>query len=265
LQLEESRHGGGSARRTRDLRRRAGEIEQQVTRALHEIRRSDEEFSTLQSVATFSLDEIRESLGSDALLLEYYQARGQAYVCVVGRHDLEIVPIGPIAALRNQLRLLQFQLSKFSLGPEFVNGIGTQLQTATSMHLRQLYDALIAPIRHRLDAGHLIVVPHDVLHSLPFHALFDGQRHLVDEFSVSYAPSASVQRLCWSKQLASTSGALVMGVPDALAPQIADEARSVASVLPEARLFVGSEATGDQLRRHGAGSRFVHIAAHGMF
>jgi CHAT domain-containing protein len=108
-------------------------------------------------------------------------------------------------------------------------------------------------------------VPHDVLHSLPFHALFDGERHLIDEFSVSYAPSASVHRLCWAKPPASTAGALVMGVPDALAPQIADEVQSVASVLPEARLFVGSEATGDQLRRHGAGSRFVHIAAHGVF
>ena len=67
-----------------------------MTRALQEVRRTDEEFSTLQTGATFGVDEIRESLGTDAVLLEYYQARGQLYVCVLRQKDLDIVPLGPI-------------------------------------------------------------------------------------------------------------------------------------------------------------------------
>ena len=60
---------------------------------------------------------------------------------------------------------------------------------------------------------------------MPFHALFDGTRFLIDDFTISYAPSASVHRLCWAKPAAPQGGALVMGVPDARAPFIADEVK----------------------------------------
>jgi CHAT domain-containing protein len=265
LDAEDARRQKGDTRRVDVLRRRARVLEKQLARSLDDIRRTDEEFSTLQSGATFSVDEIRESLGTDAVLLEYYQARGQLYVCVLRQKDLDIVPLGPIAQVRSQLRLLQFQLSKFRLGPEFVEAVGTQLQAATLMHLRELYDVLIRPIRDRLQARHLVVVPHDLLHFLPFHALFDGERYLIDDFSVSFAPSATVYRLCWAKQPRSGDQALIMGVPDLATPFIADEVEAVAAVLPNTRVLVGANATAAELRRHGAGSRFVHIATHGIF
>jgi tetratricopeptide (TPR) repeat protein len=265
LELEEARHERGSARRTESLRHRAHALEKQLGRSLDELRRTDEEFSTLQSGSSFGVDEIRSSLGTDTVLLEYYEARGQLYVCVLGQDMFDIVPLGPIAEVRDHMRLLQFQLSKFRLGPAFVGAFGEQLQAATEAHLRDLYAALIAPVRHRLQAAHLVVVPHDVLHFLPFHALLDGERYLIDEFSLSYAPSSTVYRLCWAKPAKSTGRALIMGVPDASTPFIAEEVRAVASVLPHPRVFLGPEATVDQLQRHGAESRFVHVATHGLF
>jgi CHAT domain-containing protein len=185
---------------------------------------------------------------------------------VLGRDELEIVPLGPIAEIRKRLRFLQFQLSKFRLGPHYVEAFATQLQAATETHLRELEDALIAPIRHRLRrAAHLVIVPHDVLHFLPFHALLDRDRYLIDQFSISYAPSSSVYRLCWTKPARTTGGALIMGVPDASTPFIVDEVRGIASVLPDPHVFLGAEATVGQLQTHGEGSRFVHIATHGLF
>src|SRR5438445_11380784 len=47
---------------------------------------------------------------------------------------------------------------------------------------------------------------HRALHSFPtrrssdLHALHDGESYLVDQFSVSYAPSASIYALCQQKQ-----------------------------------------------------------------
>ena len=265
LDAEEASRQKGATPRVEALRRRTRLLEKQLERSLDEIRRTDEEFSALQSGATFGVDEIRESLGADTVLLEYYQARGQLYVCVLRQKDLDIVPLGPMAQVRRELRLLQFQLSKFRLGPDFVGAVGEQLHAATRMHLRELYDVLIAPVRDRLQARHLVVVPHDLLHFLPFHALFDGQRYLIDDFSVSFAPSASVYRLCWAKPPRSGGDALVMGVPDLATPFIADEVKSVAGVFPNTRVLMGASATAAELRQHGAGSRFVHIATHGVF
>ena len=46
----------------------------------------------------------------------------------------------------------------------------------------------------------LVIVPHGILHQLPFHALFDGQRYLLEAFEISYAPSATTYALCAEKR-----------------------------------------------------------------
>jgi tetratricopeptide (TPR) repeat protein len=265
LEREETRPDKRSAARGHALRARTRELEKELGRSLDEARRTDQEFSALQTGRSFKLEEIRATLAPDTLVLEYYQARGQTYVCVLGREQLDIVPLGPIAELRHLVRLLQFQLSKFRLGPAYLNTFGAQLQTAADAHLRELHAALIAPVRGQLDAEHLVVVPHDALHFVPFHALLDGNRHLIDDFTMSYAPSSSVYRLCRTKPPGYGQGAVIMGVPDAGTPFILDEVRAVAEALPAAQVFVGAEATARQLQQRGETSRFVHVATHGFF
>jgi tetratricopeptide (TPR) repeat protein len=265
LDLEETRADKRSVHRLEDLRQRTRRLEKELGRSLDEARRTDQEFSALQTGTSFDLDVIRACLAPDTILLEYYQARGETYVCVLGRQQLDIVPLGPIAELRHLVRLLQFQFSKFRLGPNYVSTFAAQLHTATDAHLRELHAALIAPVRARIRAAHVVVVPHDVLHFVPFHALLDGDRHLIDDFTVSYAPSSSVYRLCRTKPASSNRGAVIMGVPDAGTPFILDEVRAVADALDESQVFVGAAATAEQLRRLGEASRFVHVATHGFF
>jgi len=100
---------------------------------------------------------------------------------------------------------------------------------------------------------------------LPFHALTDGDRYLIDEWSLSYAPSASVYHLSAARQIDAKGGSLVLGVPDPRAPNIATEAQAEASILPSSRLFVGEQATYEVLRDEAPSSRYVHIATHGLF
>ena len=265
MEMEEVRPEKHSLRRMESLRLRAATLEKQLGRSLDELRRTDGEFATLQSGAAEGLEEIRSVLEADTILLEYYQARGRYYVCIVGRDQLDVVPLGDAAEVRKRITLLQFQLSKFRLQPAYVSAFADQLQAATEAHLRELYAQLIAPIRDRLKASHLVVVPHDILHGLPFHALFDGERYLIDQFTVSYAPSASVYRLCYGKPATSGGASLIMGLPDALTPCIGEEIRAVSGMLPNPLVFLGDEATADELRVHGPTSQFVHIATHGLF
>jgi len=110
-----------------------------------------------------------------------------------------------------------------------------------------------------------VIVPHGVLHSVPFHALFDGTRFLIDAFTISYAPSASVYRLCCAAGPRADGEALIMGVPDARAPYIENEIQAVGRMLPGARVFVGDEATADRLATLGPSSRFIHLSTHGFF
>jgi CHAT domain-containing protein len=168
--------------------------------------------------------------------------------------------------VQHVLRLLQFQLSWARPGTATLTpGSERSLMAAAQAHLRELYDALLAPIRPRLDAAHLIFVPHDVLHYVPFHALFDGERHVIDSFTVSYAPSATIYALCEARKTNPSGPALILGVPDAQTPSIAGEVRALAGLMPQPELYVGAEATEEVLRARGEASRFGHIAAHGFF
>jgi tetratricopeptide (TPR) repeat protein len=251
--------------RLEKLRRAGRDCEQRLLEALANLRVEDREFANLEAAGSIDLETIRSVLPEDAMLVEYYRAGDTFYVCLLSRGDLKIVELGPAPALRRVLQLLRFQLSKFRLGPEYVRTFQQQLLEAANEHLREFYRQLIAPMERHLKAAHLIIAPHGFLHYLPFHALFDGERYLGDRFSISYTPSASVYYLCSTKDAPPAAGALVLGVPDPSAPHILDEVKTVASVLSNAEVFTGAEATLEVLREKGPECRFVHIATHGSF
>ena len=161
--------------------------------------------------------------------------------------------------------MLQFQLAKFRRSLTDPGRREAPLLTATNRHLQELYDEIAAPVRTRLTGSHVIFVPHGVLHYVPLHALFDGTEYLIDRFTVSYVPSASILALCSGPSANRSKGALVLGVSDDNAPWILREAQEVAKVLPNSRLLLGTEATVQALRELGPYSSRIHIATHGVF
>lgn len=257
--------GSQSQHRIQQLRQQSRQYEDQLVKAFSQVQTADREFAGLQSAKTVSARDLQKVLPPGSMLVEYYAARNRFYVCLVSRERLKIIPIAEVAPVREKLRLLQLQLAKFRLGEDYVRPLEKRLLQATQAHLQELYDLLIAPIQAQLEAEHLIIVPHTFLHYLPFHALFDGKRHLIDRFAVSYAPSGSVFAACQAKEHSGGQAGLVLAVPDARAPHIEEEGRFVAATMKNAALFLGEDATEERLRSLGPQSRFIHIATHGYF
>jgi CHAT domain-containing protein len=213
-----------------------------------------------------SIAEIRSQLPPDAILLEYYRVKDQILVAVLSSDDLQIVPITLTTRVQKSMRLLQFQLAKFRFGREYVKNFEQPLLEATQAHLRDLYKELIAPVRPLLQAAkHLVIVPHEFLHYIPFQALMDEDEYLIDCFTLSYAPSATVFAKCQARTFDEQHGALIIGVPDAAAPFIQQEAEAIASAMPDSNLLIGPQATAAALRTLGLSSRIIHIATHGFF
>lgn len=266
IELEELNPGGGSKERVRILRQQSRDYEDAMVKAFSQLQSEDSEFANLQTAKTISARELQKAIPQNTMVVEFYSARNMFYVCVVSRDTLKIVPVVGVMDVREKLRLLQLQLAKFRLGEDYVHRMEKWLLKATQAHLEELYALLIAPIRHHLTAEHLVMVPHTFLHYLPFHALSDGKRYLIDDFTMSYAPSGSIFALCQEK--AATEGnreTLVLAVPDGRAPYIADEGKFVATAMQPSQLFVGPDATEERLRTLGPESRFIHIATHGYF
>jgi CHAT domain-containing protein len=219
----------------------------------------------LHAPSASSLETIRAALPANTTIVEFFQVDDRIVLCLVDHDRVEMAPVSLESRVSSVVRMLQFQFSKFRLGSDYVQAFKDALLKTTQAHLRELFDELLAPVWPQLIGRHVVIVPHGVLHYVPFHALFDGSQYVTDACTVSYAPSASVYARCQQQRDGGGDGALVLGVPDDQAPLIDEEARAVARALPGAMLRIGGEATEQVLRTTGRDSRILHIASHGFF
>ena len=256
-----------TAERIEGLQSEVRAHESELLRVLRELPAAESESLEVLAPVSLPLEEVRRTLPADAMIVEYFRVGSRLIAFLVTRERLEVVPVALVPRVQHILRLLQFQLAWARPGSGDASPVSREpSRAATESHLSDLYRELVGPLRSRLDAAHLIFVPHSLLHYVPFHALHDGQRHLIDSYSISYAPSATIYALCQRRAPMAEQSSLVLGVPDAQTPFILDEARAVAARLPGAELYIGAEATEQVLReKGGAGRRFLHIAAHGFF
>ncbi|MEM7584742.1 MAG: CHAT domain-containing tetratricopeptide repeat protein, partial [Acidobacteriota bacterium] len=253
------------------------------------IRTANPRFAELRHPSPIRLEEIRELLGPETLLLSYVLGAARSYLFVVSHESITSHTLPPrriiddlawrvYQGLRNsQQRRLRAQL------PELT---------------RQLSEHLLEPILDDLEERRLLVVGDGLLHYVPFAALPlgghapDGAPEVViDRHEVVHLPSAAViktlrqraaERPAPPKELAVIADA-VYTTSDASAPSpgraastlpaLADlpytqrEAESIlALVEPDQRLAALGYAARPELVRGGElnGYRIVHFATHGL-
>jgi CHAT domain-containing protein len=265
IEREQLRAEDPSPERIEKLQNEALTHENELLRALREMPTSQPDASLSSGPAIQSLENIHGCLPAETALVEYFSVREQFVAAILARGKLEIISLTPVSRVLNLLRMVHFQISKFCLGSEYIKNFEKSLLYSMQGHLQELYGELVAPLRGRLSARHLVIVPHGALHYVPFHALFDGDRHLIDSFTISYSPSASIFAFCQRKVSGANGPPLILGVPDTQAPLILHEVQSVAKILSSAELIIGDEANENALREKGGRSRLIHIATHGSF
>ena len=265
IEQEQLRPEENSPKRLQQLQEKALSQEKELLRTLRELPAHERENATLEGPADFSLQRLQAAVPEDAALIEYYSTGEQLIAAVVTRENIEIIPVSLVSRALHYLHLLRFQISKFRMGTAYAQKFERPMLQATQSHLQALHAELVAPLEGRLNAKHLIFVPHGALHFLPFHVLRNGDRYLCDSYTVSYAPSATVFALCQEKIGKDLRNSLVLGIPDERAPEILAEVKSVASLLPFPELFLGGDATTEVLRQRGSTSKLLHIATHGSY
>jgi CHAT domain-containing protein len=221
---------------------------------------------SLVRVEPLDLAELQQSLGPDTALVEYYILDGEILAFVVTDQDVEVIRhLATKQAVETALEQLRFQLGSLRAGAERMRPHMDQLGARSRHHLSVLHDLLLRRIEGRLGARRLVVVPHQQLHYVPFHALFDGETYAIERREVCYAPSASVLRHCFDVPRRDPRRALLVGVPDSQIPRVTEEVAALAQLFPESTTLVGAEASRAAVREHVANVDLVHLACHGQF
>ncbi|MCL5773529.1 MAG: CHAT domain-containing protein [Firmicutes bacterium] len=143
----------------------------------------------------------------------------------------------------------------------------------------------------------LIIVPHSVLHYLPFAMLVDSNGdYLVKNYQILTQPSASVYMLCLNKKKSkgekleayaigdiavsfgekkenkkevSLRGTIVMS-PELMReglsplPGTEDEVKEISKVYPDGKVLIGNKATIEQVKTSVGNGTLVHFATHGI-
>jgi CHAT domain-containing protein len=133
---------------------------------------------------------------------------------------------------------------------------------------RELYALLVAPALRDRRPATLVIVPDDVLWTIPFHALaVDDHKLLLDRTAVSYAPSLRVLDSAVARRTTPLREARVLAVGNAGTASLPEAAREVGEIGrlygARARTLTGATATEEAVKGEAPDHGIVHIATHG--
>lgn len=217
---------------------------------------------------TVTLSQIQALIPPETLLLAYFIAQDEIYVFGIRHDDIWAVPLNANEAqILTAMDDLHFQFNKFQYGAAYQKRHSASMQRQADEALSQLYSALITPFSERLsNIKALVIIPHRYLHAVPFHALYDGHNYLIDEFTVSYAPSTTILYRTLTMETAETNQQpVIMGIDDPLIPQAVAEAESLANLFPNANLYLGEAARTEHLIEAEQSPTFLHLSTHATF
>jgi len=265
----------------RELRARQEEI-------AAKIRGAAPHAAALQDPQPLDLAGARAALDPGTVLLAWSVGQERSFLFVVQPagtpgQGLEVFPIAlGDAALRKEVESFRLLLKRPGSGRAAVEG-----------QARLLYDLLVRPGEERISrAQRVLLSPDGPLHTLPFAALMNGDRYLVEWKPIHFVLSATVyaelarsrpahrrpgeERLVvfgdpvYPTQASSLPAdlevreAVRIGLTLKPLPYTRKEVESVAALYPGAQVFLGPDATEERAKSIEPGSRLVHFACHGL-
>ncbi|WIM04695.1 MAG: CHAT domain-containing protein [Candidatus Nitricoxidivorans perseverans] len=239
---------GGKAQKTRGV----------ADRARSQLAEQAPELASLVSVTALDATETRQRLRPAETLVEYYYGAGrdELYAFIVNRDGIRVHTLDG-AGLGAEVQALR-------------KAIGAPDTDAWRAPAQRLHERLVKPVEASLGEGRVTVVAHGALHYLPFNALFDGKRFLIERHELRMLPAASVLKFLKAAGGEKPGMVLALGNPDLGNPRYdlefaQAEARAIAASMPRSRALTRKEANKAAFRQYASGFRFLHIASHGLF
>jgi CHAT domain-containing protein len=150
-------------------------------------------------------------LGDNSAVVEYYILNNKLLVFVVDQNS-------------NQIKTYFDNVSRENL-EEMINKLTCIISSRPyedskdrvdnpEVILDKLETILLDPVKDMVkESKHIHIIPHGALHNLPFHILPWEKRRLIERYTISYSPSASVLKYCRNRSNNLQKGLAIGGSP----------------------------------------------------
>ena len=237
----------------REIQQQLSNKEQDYEFLLTRLKSQSPATSAMVSVDVAPLEDIQAQLDPNTTLLEFFVTNSRILVFLI---------------TLDEFRTITLDVSSDELVEEIV--LFRDFSDVSEGHpgeIQQLYKWLIAPIQSELKTDNLVIVPHNILHYVPFAALSDGSNYLIDQYSLSTLPSANALRFLPDKSNQPFQQILALGNPTIEASLSSlehsqDEVEAITKLF-KSKVYVGQEASETLVREQGPQSSLLHLAVHG--
>jgi CHAT domain-containing protein len=235
------------------------EAERAYQALLDQIWRAEPAYAAARALAAPSAQEVQSLLAEDAAMVHFVVAPEEVAIFVLTRRELRATSVPLRAAdLRARVELLRDLIDR-------------ERTADWQRPAESLGRALFAPLEAQgwlRGVRRIYLVPHGILHYLPFAALLrpvNGElRPLVEDYELAYLPAAAALARRAGEERRPEKSVLALAPANSRLQFAAQEAQRVAEFFQPARtVLLGRRATETAFRREAAGHRVVHLATHG--
>jgi CHAT domain-containing protein len=230
---------------------------------------SEVDSSTAKVFSALTYSRIKGQLSPETQILQYAVLQDKLVIWVVNNNKLTMTMKSIPADTLNQ------RIAKYLESVSQASDLARSIQSG-----KELFDDLIGPVQPYLDTHkQLCIIPDKALNTLPFGALIstNSGKYLIEEYCISYAPSASVfiQASNHAKTLESSNRERLLSVGNpsfdhdsfpALSelPEAEIEARTISSYYQNADVLVGASARKRAVVDGMANAQVIHLAMHAV-
>jgi CHAT domain-containing protein/uncharacterized protein HemY len=237
-------------------------LESQHRAILDKIEKLNSELASLVSINPLKAIEIQTLLDRETALIEYFVGMESGFIFLVTQEKVLAVPLGT-----DPEKLFQ-KIRDFR--ERAVEGITLDrlVRKTYEKSLSELYGMLIQPIEREISGKkHLVIVPHGMLHYLPFQALVSKEgRYLMESFTISYLPSATVLKYARGINKGNRVDLFAVGNPITDLPPLPaaeQEAQEVSALFEKKLLLTGRQATKTSVKSQSPKYDLLHLSTHG--
>lgn len=209
---------------------------------------------------------LQKNLGKQKALIEFVNFDGSLSAFAITNEKIDFAAdFADESEILMLLESLRFQFGALRYGAKNLDAFMTELKKRADFYLQKLYEKLLEPLKDFIGERDLVVVPVGATHYVPFQALRDGEKYLIETREITYSPSATVWQFLTKKPQRKLKNILLIGFADERIPLVNNEIEALQKIFDNTKTFTDKDATFSNYTENASDFDILHLACHGQF